>query len=524
MLLALAILLGGCLAEEPPRGGLKGVPKSYPELEAFFLDWRSSLQPKEIDGVPDYSLSTMTTQYRQISRWKKRLEAMAISDWPVSQQVDWYLVWSEMNAMIFAHRVKKPWQRDPAFYIWYVDVTTAPYPWDMPRVYGSLTMEKPAESISMADAQNMKEQLEKAPILWAQAQQNLTGSARDLWLLGEKAFRQQSQDLRYLSNSLAKSYPDLAQTADQVANASDEFADWLLAEAESKTETSGVGRLEYTWNLRNVHLLPYSWSEERMLVEHELARTLSQVRLAQDRNRSLSRWSTDQIEDTLSALPQTYWTSLERRGIRKRSIDDSLRRQHRSWATAYVQNWLEPGPQQPNPDWSTIRRMHRTTNLYDARMPSGLEEILLQNALSEKGPRSQELVWMMLAQRAAYALGALEQHGLEKDHQQATREAAGWIPEALSQLTDMEGHSQLEHRYLQHAGLGTSYVVGRQEVERMIAVYARQHDGDFSLANFVDAFDQSGPIPLSLIYWEVTGDKSLLNATLEKIRSGSSTQ
>ncbi len=123
--------------------------------------------------------------------------------------------------------------------------------------------------------------------------------------------------------------------------------------------------------------------------------------------------------------------------------------------------------------------------------------------------------WIMLrAQRAARAYGALMQHGLKADHPEATRQVAARMPERFRRQMDRDELTRLEHRYLQHAGLGTSYVIGRLEIERLLATYANDLDRPFDLRTFVETFQQSGQIPMSLIYWEMTGDKSMLNAAL----------
>ena len=57
-------------------------------------------------------------------------------------------------------------------------------------------------------------------------------------------------------------------------------------------------------------------------------------------------------------------------------------------------------------------------------------------------------------------------------------------------------------------------MIGKLVVERLIAEYARQRDGDFVLSEFMDEFNASGIIPMSLIYWEMTGDRSLLDQAL----------
>jgi hypothetical protein len=57
-------------------------------------------------------------------------------------------------------------------------------------------------------------------------------------------------------------------------------------------------------------------------------------------------------------------------------------------------------------------------------------------------------------------------------------------------------------------------VIGKIEIEKLIAEYARQREGNFVLEEFMDDLNQTGVIPVSLIYWELTGDKSMLEAAI----------
>jgi len=487
------------------------VPESYEALEQFFVDWQATLEPAMIGGVPDYRESTMQAQYRELDRWKKRLEAMEIADWPVSRQVDWYVVWSDMNAMIFAHRVKKPWQRDPAFYVWYADAITDPDATLNPRIPGSFTLTKPIDQLTSVEVQELTSQLSKAPELWEQARKNLTCDARDLWLLGAESFRQQSQDLNRLATQGGASRPELAEAARKAAAASDAFAEWLLAVADTKEGTSGVGELEYTWNLRNVHLLPYSWEDEKLLVERDLTQALAHLYIEKDRNRS----ALSEIDSNATRMEtfKEFVQYLETVGI---DTSNDIETADSDRNIGSTRNWTDLISRDDTSSLSPIRKTHANATIYNARMPSGMGAFLLQTALETKSPSSRELAWMLLAQRAARAYGALMQHGLEADHAEATRHAAAWMPERLQQQTDRDELARLEHRYLQHAGLGTSYVIGRLEVERLLATYAKDLDGPFSLRTFVETFHESGQIPLSLIYWEMTGDKLMLNAALEE--------
>ncbi len=63
-----------------------------------------------------------------------------------------------------------------------------------------------------------------------------------------------------------------------------------------------------------------------------------------------------------------------------------------------------------------------------------------------------------------------------------------------------------QHLYLRQPGYGTSYVVGKIEIERLIEARRRQEGEKFSLHAFMDAFDAAGLIPASLLRWELTGE------------------
>ena len=106
------------------------------------------------------------------------------------------------------------------------------------------------------------------------------------------------------------------------------------------------------------------------------------------------------------------------------------------------------------------------------------------------------------------------QHGLELDFDGATKYASKWVPWGL--LPADGGTIQHEEQmYLQQPGYEGSYVLGKIQIDQLIAEYARQREGQFVWKEFMDKFNRVGIIPLSLIYWEMTGDKSMLNAAIE---------
>lgn len=520
------------------------VPTDHKELVDFFFDWRKFHAPQMIDGVPDYTPEAMELQYRELARWQRTLAAIDTSGWSVPQQIDWYLVLTEINGLDFAHRVKQPWSRDPAFYIWFYPSPTDVPEREGPNIFGAIELPNYAWPLSDVDATEIGERLRRAPAVFEQARTNLVGNARDLWVTGTRSIWEQSHDLAAFAETVEEEHPDLAKAALEARDASDRFADWLADQANQKTGLSGVGKDNYTWNLRNVHLLPYSWADEVLLLQRELARSHASLRLEENRNRNLPKLSRiDKAEDhdnLLNAAVSEYMDFLEEEEILpiKDYMDAALRARIGSFIPAdglrgffseityrdplvmrtHHYHWIDLARMREEPNESPIRRIPLFYNIFDGRaegMATGMEEMMMHAGLLDDRPRARELVWILLAQRAARGLGGLYQHGLEMTLDEATRFASKWTPWGL--LPADGGTIQHEEQfYLQQPAYGTSYVIGKIEIEKLIAEYARQREGNFVLKEFMDDFNRVGVIPVSLVYWEMTDDKSMLEAAIGK--------
>ena len=127
-------------------------------------------------------------------------------------------------------------------------------------------------------------------------------------------------------------------------------------------------------------------------------------------------------------------------------------------------------------------------------------------------PRVQELVYILLAQRAARALAGLRMHSNEFTIQDAVDFAAEWTPRGWMppESNTVWNEQQL---YLEQPTYGTSYVIGKVAIDKLLADRAQQLGDEFSLGRFIDEFHAAGMIPVSLIRWEMTG----LGDELEKL-------
>ncbi len=536
-----ALLLITCTRQ--PKNEKTKSGSTYEELVQFFNDWREFESPEMIDGVPDYSEAAMKKQYADLPGWKERLAAFDTTGWSIKNQIDWYLIWAEMNGLDFEHRVKQPWKRDPAFYVWFY-----PYPTDVPEregpnMFGAVELPKYKQPLSAEDAAEITARFKKAPAVFESAKVNLTGNGKDLWRLGARSIREQSDEFASFAEKMKDAYPALAAASLEAKEASDQLAEWLDEQAPSKSGTSGVGKDSYTWNLKNVHLLPYSWEDEVLLMDRELKRAHAALRFEEHQNRNLPKLekasNAQQFDKMLEDAHQELMKFYKEQEIitMKEYMEPAMREQIMTFAPAegirgffheihyrdpmplncHFFHWIELARIREEPNESPIRQKASLYNIFDARsegMATAMEELMMNAGLYKNRPRGRELVHIMLAQRAARGLGGLYQHGLEMDFDAATKYASRWVPWGLLPA-DGGTIQHEEHFYLQQPAYGTSYVIGKLEIDKLIAEYARQRNGKFVMKEFMDEFSRVGEIPISLVYWQMTGDKSMLNAAIK---------
>jgi uncharacterized protein (DUF885 family) len=129
---------------------------------------------------------------------------------------------------------------------------------------------------------------------------------------------------------------------------------------------------------------------------------------------------------------------------------------------------------------------------------------MLQAGMMDHVPRARELVYVLLAFRAARAMGGLKMHSRQWTLKQAIEYSVektprNWLkPDGSTILGDLG-------LYLRQPGYGTSYVVGKIQFEQLLADSAMELGEEFKLREFFDDYFSRGMIPASLIRWEMTG-------------------
>lgn len=137
--------------------------------------------------------------------------------------------------------------------------------------------------------------------------------------------------------------------------------------------------------------------------------------------------------------------------------------------------------------------------------------------LYKDNPRSRELIWIMLAQRAARGLGSLYAHANQMTMAEAGTVHVEWTPRGWmgNEPELMKFEQQL---YLRQPGYGTSYVTGKYLLERALAHRTKQmeaENAEFTLRNFFDELNEAGSVPIALVHWQLTGDDSEIRKIME---------
>jgi hypothetical protein len=278
-----------------------------------------------------------------------------------------------------------------------------------------------------------------------------------------------------------------------------------------------------------------SWEDEVRLLKRELDRAWSSLRLEEQRNRHLPQLvaaSTPEEYDRRADKAATKLMSfLEEEEILtvKEYMDPALREHLGRFVPEEERNffrigahydplplythfyhWFELAQMDNEPHESPVRRGPLLYNIFDSRnegTATGVEEMFMHAGLYDDNPRSREIVWIMLAQRAARGLGSLYAHANEMTMAEAGMVHVEWTPRGwMSAELDLLAFEQ--QLYLRQPGYGTSYVTGKYLLEQLLGEYSKileERDEEFVMADFFDQLNAAGSIPISLVRWQMTG-------------------
>jgi hypothetical protein len=525
-----------------PLLGQKEGPVTRPELVDLFEAWRRFEVPPLLNGVPDYSQAAFNSRAPRYGVLRAQLEQMPKTDWAVNEQVDWHLIWAEMNGYLFHSKILKPWERDPAFYkiVWSSKSDVPAH--EGPTHHAVIELWQYEFPLDRASQKQLSASLALMPEIYKQAKINLIGNAKELWIAGIRDIQNQASLLEELIEKSNRSEnKELVIAIEQAKQATQEFVSWLEKEAPKKDGPSGIGKEHYTWYQQNVHLVPLTWEEEVQLLQRELARAWSSLKLEEHRNRNLPALLPAENQAAYQELAKNAATELLEfldfnQIVTVKPYFEKALKPHRGkfipkekrnffWITAHLDpkplfshfyHWFELERMIEEPHPNPLRAGALLYNIFDSRsegLATAAEEIFMHAGLYDKNPRAREIVYILIAQRAARGLGSLYAHA-----NLMTMEEAGTIHSEYTPRGWMKTEKELllfeQHLYLRQPGYGTSYITGKYLIESLMMEAAKTKGIDFSIKWFFDSLNSIGNIPVSLVKWELTGD----NSQFEKIK------
>ena len=514
---------------------------SNQELVELFRKWRSFENPPLIDGAPDYTEDTFKKRTPIFQSLQQQLHEIDTTGWTIPNKVDWHIINAEMNGYDFNQRILKPWTRDPAFYktIW-TDRSDVPAH-EGPAHHAIIDIWKYDFPLNKTDQSKIIAALEVIPVINEQAKKNLTGNARDLWIAGIRDIETQSKDLANMKQLAGVEKNKKIVTAiDMAITSTNSLAEWLKNKATTKTGPSGIGKENYTWYLQNVHLVPLTWEDEVMLLKRELTRAWSALKLEEHRNKDLPKLddasSVDEYNKMAKASAKSLLEFLDKNKIVtvkdyfETALNEHLgayvpkEKRNFFWITAHLDqrplyshfyHWFELARMDNEPNPREIRKEALLYNIFDSRnegTATAVEEMFMDAGLYDDQTRSREIVYIMIAQRAARGLGSLYAHA-----NLMTSEEAGSIHSNYTPRGWMKTEKDLllfeQHLYLRQPGYGTSYITGKYLLENTMAEYARMKESKnetFEMKTFFDELNAIGCIPITLGRWQMTGVQSFL--------------
>jgi hypothetical protein len=503
---------------------IKTSPGTYEDLLQFFQEFREFQVPDIKDGIPDYSPGAMAEQAAGLKVLQGKLAAMDISNWPVSQQVDYHIVRAELNGLEFYHRILKPWSRDPVFYL-FSQGGAGPVAYGRPRL-SELPM-------SGEDLEVLKQRLVAVPSLFEQARINLTNASGDLALIALHFLKDEILIYENLGARLKDHHPDLLPLVDNALASVRSYGDWLEENKSSMTAPAGIGKENYNWYLKNVQLVPYTWDELMPSLMHEYEYAIAALKLEENKNRDLpplklissneeshEKWvKTEEFmnrfiqENEIYTVPEyiehynpgTWWNTPGEG--HDRDFFEQCR--DRNMLAEVVHNYLGhnlDGLRHSRDDRPIRgqRRLYAIDMIRSEGVAYGMEELMRLAGMYEEDPRGLEIHYAMKAFRVARGLADLKIHNHEFDLLESIQFCYDKTPNEWMLIDGFEGWYEMQTS-LRFTGWHMGFNLGKIQLFKLIQDGAEVRGEDFVLADFLDEFFASGMIPFSLTRWEITG-------------------
>ena len=507
-------------------GGSAHAADSYEQLIALNEEVLELARPTFVDGVPDLGPAAIAAQRAKLDDFRGRLQALDTSSWTVPQQVDYLLVWSKLNDIVFQHRVMTPWSRDPLTYLYHF--RRIPYG-DVPESEEEVTA--------------LEASLASVSVMVDNAIRNLTQPAGELaeltiFLLDHFDGVGQGEPYRDtppegtigwfedLCARLDAAGSRLVAECGAATDATRRYRDWLVAKRDSMESSAAIGTENFNWYLRHVRLLPHTVDDLRGIGEREFHRYRFDYILDRYKNRKLP-----ELELTQSA---------EQHERRTRDAEAKTRRLVEELGLLTIPDYMpdtfesdvfwSPRAKTDRHFWEEIQFRNALNNHIHASVPGHrfdgelrkrldnpirrthgesaraegwatyLEETLIQAGIADDNPRIRELFYAALIKRGSRFFAEIGMHTGQMSLDEANAYMMEWVPYMEEDLGryDLVG-------YLRRPGLGSMYLLGKTQIEQLVSQRAFQLGDAFNLGQFHDDLLSRGMIPVTLLRWEMAG-------------------
>ena len=528
------------------------------DLASEFRNFRSPLflprtwRPTDIDPeVPDYA-ATVESQINGLAEYRRRLKALDHDGWPVHDQVDYLLLRSEMDDVYFEQHILREVATNPGFYTeqainGVAREMRATVPYD----------EQKADAIIAA--------FERTQGILAQAPNNivLADTAPELGRVGIRHVKDIEENYAAGVSLLEPHFPAthrarLRATAADAARALKDYGEWIEDNLDDMHGQPNVGRKNMEWYFRRVNFSPWNVEELLAMGEFEKNRFLMSIEIEEKLNEGMKQLRMPTTAEwiewfRLTYLQTKYWLE-----------DLDLISFHPFIGESYLElgTWQEPFggvgnrpglmgfPTEPKPEntkrlfvvsedhwftntyWERIMRLDPITDYQHSDWPGHYfeaevtrrhtcpiraghkdtgfsqgwahywEELFLDMGYPYlRGPRTRELTYNFLLLRAVRIPLDIYLSTGDLSMDEAVQYQIDRVPSMEEHISRAEVELYVRWPYQ-----ATSYIVGKKQIEQMLAETIVAGDYSVDWREFHDALLDYGQIPLALVRWELTGN------------------
>ena len=548
-ILAAVLLLGAVITDSAVA---KTGQASREDLSRIFLAAQDLRQPVIVDGIPDFSPAAVESQKADLGKLRVRFDGLDPSDWTRAEQVDYLIVRSELDMLDYGFRVYRATSRNPAFYLSSVS-SFGMLSGAVLSGLGRLVQQPPP--FPQARAERILAHMRSIPAILEQAKRNLTEPAREMarWALRDLADAEVSS--QRFADGLRPHFPpglagELDEAAADMGAALESYRLWIEKRLPDMAGARPIGREMYDWILRRIWLLPFDAEDILRLGEQEFARYLSFTSFEESRNRNLPQPAGTKTTAEYAARTESEAKRIRTFLAQKRALDiqSHVGPYRRTQMPAYIQafslwaalsGYRTPGNgvvkysvPEDHPYtatyWESIMRVDPSTNIFhdgipghhlqgivSARHPSPIrsgrrdrfksegwatywEETAMQLGYYDERPRSRELIYNFLRLRAMRVIVDVKMALGEMNVDEAVA-ALMTIP------LDERIASEEALDFLAAPTGGIVYLIGKLQIERLLAERRQQLGARFELGPFHNELVAAAWVPLELTRWEMTG-------------------